>query len=76
MILDFEPIILEESANPLSVAAANAMNNGQGGRKTWNTGEDDDDDEIIYKKKSWKESDYAGTLTAVASVGLALKTQQ
>jgi len=36
MILDFEPIILEESANPLSVAAANAWDHIGGGRKTWN----------------------------------------
>ena len=76
MILDFEPIILEESVNPLSVAAANSKDKGQGGRKTWNTGEDDDDDDIIYKKKSWKESDYTSALTAVASVGFALKIQQ
>jgi len=44
--------------------------------KSWQSfdDEDQDDEEIVYKKKSWKESDYSNTITAVAGAGIALKS--
>jgi hypothetical protein len=79
MIFDFEPVILEQGANPLYLDAENTNANevvSYHGHRNWKSDDDDqeDDDEIVYKKKSEKDSDYSNTIAAVASAGIALKS--